>query len=65
MQILKVLLAGNGHRELRFENHILIDPPESLTYFNIPLVVANTADIALWVLGLALSASVTLAIKHR
>ncbi|MFB8003389.1 hypothetical protein [Nocardia sp. NPDC056000] len=65
MQFAKAMFAARGHRELRFDNHVLMNSPESLVSFNIPLIVVNTVDILLWLVCLILSAGVTHSLKHR
>ncbi|MEV5838455.1 hypothetical protein [Nocardia sp. NPDC052112] len=38
---------GVGHREPVFQDRVLVNARGSLAYFNIPLVLTYTADIAL------------------
>ncbi|MFF2555220.1 hypothetical protein ACFVUS_29745 [Nocardia sp. NPDC058058] len=65
LQVAKVVFAARGHRELRFEDHVLVNSAESLVYFNVPLVVVNTVDILIWLVCLVLSVSVTRSLGRR
>ncbi|WP_280392281.1 hypothetical protein [Nocardia brasiliensis] len=65
LQIFKAIFAITGHDELVFSDHALVNPPESLVYFNMPLVVVSTLDILLWLICVTLSLSVTYALKRR
>ncbi|MGV9819513.1 hypothetical protein [Nocardia xishanensis] len=55
LQVAKIHFATVGHRELVFDDHVLVAPRGSLAYFNLPLVVTCSADIVLLFIGLALS----------
>ncbi|MGX1777419.1 hypothetical protein ACWIGW_35305 [Nocardia brasiliensis] len=65
LQVLKAIFATTGHEELVFSDHVLVNPPETLVYFNMPLVVVSTLDILLWLACVLLSLSVTYSLKRR
>ncbi|WP_330250479.1 hypothetical protein OG874_30180 [Nocardia sp. NBC_00565] len=65
LQVAKIYFAAVGHRDLVFQDHVLVDPRGSLAYFNIPLVVTYTADIVLWFVCLLLSMASTAVFKSR
>ncbi|QIS11863.1 hypothetical protein [Nocardia arthritidis] len=65
LQIAKISFAYDGHRSLRFVDHVLVTPHRDLVYFNVPLILTYTADILLWLLALALSTASTRVLKHR
>jgi hypothetical protein len=65
LQVAKVYFAAVGHRDLIFDNHVLVNPRGSLVYFNIPLVLTYTADIVLWAVCLLLSVASTAALRSR
>ncbi|MEU7144824.1 hypothetical protein ABZ942_35665 [Nocardia sp. NPDC046473] len=58
-QIAKIYLAYDGHRSLRFADHVLATPHGDLVDFNVPLILAYTADILLWLFAVALSIAST------
>ncbi|WP_327093904.1 hypothetical protein OIE68_27220 [Nocardia vinacea] len=65
LQVAKIYFAAVGHRELVFQDHVVVNPRGLLGYFNIPLVLTYTADIALWFVCLLLSMASTAAFKSR
>ncbi|MGW4738246.1 hypothetical protein [Nocardia xishanensis] len=65
LQVAKLYFAAVGHHDLVFEDHVLVAPRGSLTYFNVPLVLIYTADIVLWFVSLPLSMACTSAYRRR